>query len=407
MRHVNYVLKPLTIDHAKPREKPYALTDGGGLQLEVMPSGTKSWRYKYHLNGKREKVTIGTYPAFTLKQARDRHEELRAMVELGQSPAKNKRLQARELEEAEARRLTFRVYAQRWIDETLFYRSGTYVAQIVRWLDAYIYPAIGDMALEEVMPGDVLAIVRARASTTVTAERLRVIVQQVYNHAIRNLLVTTNPAQPLRGAIVQAPVEHHKHLNEKQLGAFWRQLDQQGAHATTIAATKLLMLTMTRKSELLRSKWPEFDLDAAQWDIPAERMKAGKPQRVFLSRQAVEILRQVQEWTGRGDYVFPSIFRSSVPMGDVTLNHFFKRIDFGVPEFSPHGTRGTAATLLREHGFGRDVVELLLAHSERNATVAAYSHIELAGERKRALQYLADRIDALAAVADVRVLRAA
>ncbi len=407
MRHVNYVLTPLTIDHAKPREKAYALTDGGGLQLEVMPSGAKSWRYKYHLNGKREKVTIGAYPAYTIKQARDRHEVLRALVERGQSPAKAKRVEAKEAVEAESRRLTFRVFAQRWIDETLFHRSGSYVAQIVRWLDAYIYPAIGDMALEEVMPGDVLAIVRARADTSVTAERLRVIVQQIYNHAIRNLLVTTNPAQPLRGAVVRAPVEHHKHLNEKQLGAFWRQLDQQGAHATTIAATKVLMLTMTRKSELLRSKWPEFDLDAALWDIPAERMKMGKPQRVFLSRQAVDILRLVKEWTGRGDYVFPSIFRGSVPMGDVTLNHFFKRIDFGVPDFSPHGTRGTAATLLREHGLGRDVVELLLAHSERNATVAAYSHIELAGERKRALQYLADRIDVLANGAGVRPLRAA
>ncbi len=85
----------------------------------------------------------------------------------------------------------------------------------------------------------------------------------------------------------------------------------------------------------------------------------------------------MQELTAHGEYVFPSIFRGSVPMGDVTLNHFFKRIDFGVPDFSPHGTRGTAATLLREHGFGRDVVELLLAHSEKNATVAAYSHMEL------------------------------
>jgi integrase len=176
---------------------------------------------------------------------------------------------------------------------------------------------------------------------------------------------------------------------------------------TTIAATKLLMLTMTRKSELLRSKWPEFDLDAAQWDIPAERMKMGKPHRVFLSRQAVELLRQVHELTGHGEYVFPSIFRGSVPMGDVTLNHFFKRIDFGVPDFSPHGTRGTAATLLREHGFGRDVVELLLAHSEKNATVAAYSHMELAADRKRALQYLADRVEALAAGTNVIPLRAA
>lgn len=277
----------------------------------------------------------------------------------------------------------------------------------MRWLDAYVNPAIGDVAMGDVQPGDVLAIIKGRVQNPGTAERIRVIIQQVYNHAIRNLLVTTNPAQPLRGAIARPPVQHHKHLNEKQLGAFWRKLDEQGAHITTIAATRLLLYTMTRKSELLRSKWPEFDLDAAQWDIPAERMKMGKPHRVFLSHQAVELLRQVHEISGHGEYVLPSIFRGSVPMGDVTLNHFFKRIDFGVPDFSPHGLRGTAATLLREHGFGRDVVELLLAHSEKNATVAAYSHIELAGERKRALQFLADRVETLSAGATVVSLRAA
>jgi integrase len=358
MRHVNYFLKPATIDNAKAKEKRYDLTDGGGLVLEVMPSGAKTWRFKYHLNGKREKVTIGAYPAFTIKQARDRHEELRALVERGESPAKAKQAHSAAQKLAETRALSFSAFSQQWIGETLFYRSAGYRAQIVRWLDAYVYPAIGDMQLGDVQPGDVLAVIKGLAATPVTAERVRVIVQQVYNHAIRNLLVTTNPAQPLRGAIARAPVEHHRHLSEKELGAFWRKLDDHGAHITTIAATKLLLLTMTRKSKLLRSKWPEFDLDAAQWDIPAERMKMGKPHRVFLSRQAVEILRQVHELTGHGEYVFPSIFRGSVPMGDVTLNHFFKRIDFGVPDFSPHGTRGTAATLLREHGFSRDVVEL-------------------------------------------------
>ncbi len=128
---------------------------------------------------------------------------------------------------------------------------------------------------------------------------------------------------------------------------------------------------------------------------------------MFLSGQAVDILRQVRELTGHGEYAFPSIFRGSVPMGDVTLNHFFKRLDFGVPEFSPHGTRGTAATLLLGHGFGRDVVESRLAHSEKNATVAAYSHIELAVDRKSAPQFLAARVEALGAGASVIPLRAA
>jgi integrase len=410
-RHVNYTLKPATIDSAKPGAKAYTLTDGGGLYVEVLPGGSKVWRYKYHRDGKREKVTIGPYPAIGIKAARDKHETLREQLHTGASPAQAKQREAVERRAAEASAVDFRTFATRWITETLFYRSEGYRAQIVRWLDSYVYPAIGSMAIAEVKPADVLAIIEKRADTPVTAERIRVIVQQVFNFAIRKLLVTSNPAQPLRGAIARAPVEHHRHLSESELGAFWRALDKQGAHATTIAATKLLLLTMTRKSELLRSRWSEFSLDACTFDIPAERMKMGKPHRVFLSRQAVDVLRQVHQLTappeGQDGYVFPSIFRGSVPMGDVTLNHFFKRIDFGVPEFSPHGTRGTAATLLREHGFGRDVVELLLAHSEKDKTVAAYSHMELVPERKRALQYLADHIDKLAAGADVIPLRAA
>ena len=406
MRHVNYTLKPATIDNAKAKAKRYALTDGGGLVLEVMPSGTRTWRFKYHLEGKREKVTIGAYPAFSIKQARDRHEELRALVERGESPAKTKQATAVARKTADARAQSFRKVAQGWIDDTLFYRSAGYRAQIVRWLDAYVYPAIGDKALGDVIPADVLSIIEARLDTPGTAERLRVIIQQIFNYAIRKLLVTSNPAQPLRGTVTRAPVKHHRHLSEKELGAFWRKLGLQGAHATTIAASRLLLLTMARKSELLRSTWSEFDLDAAQWDIPAERLKMKKPHRVFLSSQAVALLRDVFALTGHGAYVFPSIFRGGVPMGDVTLNHFFNRLDFGVPEFSPHGTRGTAATLLREHGFGRDVVELLLAHSEKNATVAAYSHMELAPERRRALQFLADRVEKLAAGAEVIPLRA-
>lgn len=405
-RHVNYALKPAIIDAAKPREKAYAITDGGGLYIDVMPGGSKVWRFKYHRDGKREKVTIGPYPSFGIKAARNRHEELREQLHKGESPAKAKQRDTVVRRASEAKAVTFRVVAQRWIDETLFYRSVGYRAQIVRWLDAYVYPVIGDRPLGDVQPAEVLGIIEKRRDTATTAERIRVIIQQVYNFAIRKLLVSTNPAQPLRGSITRPPVEHHRHLSEDELGAFWRALGQQGAHATTIAAARLLMLTMTRKTELLRSKWPEFDLDAARWDIPAERMKMGKPHRVFLSRQAVGILREVHRLTGSGDYVFPSIFRGSVPMGDVTLNHLFKRLDFGVPEFSPHGTRGTAATLLREHGFSRDVVEMLLAHSEKDATVAAYTHAQYAPERQRALQHLADHIEKLAVGAQVIPLRA-
>ena len=418
MRHVNYRLKPLVIDSAKPKEKPYSIADGGGLLIEILPSGAKTWRFKYHLDGKREKVTIGAYPAVSIKQARDRHEELRAMVEAGQSPAKAKQdlthwplpeqaqeAQAKRKQEAEAD-TSFRSFAARWVEETLFYRSATYRAQIVRWLDAYVYPAIGDLALADVKPRHVLDIIEARKQNPTTADRIRVIIQQIYNFAIRKLLVDSNPAAPLRGSIAVPPKTHAKHLTEKQLGAFWRCLGEQGAHATTIAAVKLLAMTMVRKMELLRAKKSEFDLDAAVWDIPAERMKMKQPHRVFLSTQAVELLREVFALTEGSDYVLPSIFSSKVPMGDATLNHLFSRMDFGVSGFSPHGLRGTAATLLREAGYGKDVVELLLAHQEQDQTVASYSHIELATERAAALQFLSDRIERLAAGAEVVQLRA-
>lgn len=406
MRHVNYTLKPLTIDNAKPKEKAYALTDGGGLVLEVMPSGSKAWRYKYHFQGKREKVTLGSYPALTIRQARDRHAELRALLASGTSPARQKQATAVERKAEVARQVTFQAFAGRWIDETLFYRSEGYRAQIVRWLDAYVYPEIGHLAMGDVTPAQVLAILEKRLKNPTTADRIRVIIQQVYNFAIRKLVVSTNPAAPLRGAVSVPPKVNHRHLSRTELGAFWRALGRQGAHATTLAAARLLMLTMVRKNELLRATWSEFDLDAGVWDVPAARMKMKKPHRVWLPRQAVAILREIHPLTGHQAYVLPSIFRGGVPMGDATLNHLFRRLDFGVPEFSPHGTRGTAATLLREAGFGRDVVELLLAHAEKDQTVAAYTHAELAGERARALQYLADQVDQLAAGAEVIPLRA-
>lgn len=402
VRHVNYTLKPATIDNAKAKDKAYALTDGGGLILEVLPSGSRTWRFKYHLNGKREKVTIGAYPAISIKQARDKHEELRALVERGESPAATKRESIAEQRQAAERATSFKAFAQRWIREALAHQSVTYRAQIIRWLDNYVYPEIGDIDLPDVTPAMVLSILEKRLETPTAADRIRVVIQQIYNFAIRKLLVTSNPATPLRGSVVVPPKQHHPHLTAPQLGAFWRAIDKQGgAHATTLIASKLLYLTMVRKMELLKAKRSEFDLEAAVWDVPAERMKMKRVHRVFLSRQAVELVQMIMQFKVSSEYLFPSVYKREVHMAEVTLNHFFKRMDFGVQAFSPHGLRGTAATILRENGFGRDVVELLLAHAEADKTVAAYSHMELVPERKRAMQFLADHVDRAAAGADV------
>lgn len=398
-RHINYKLKPALINAAKPADKAYTLTDGGGLYVEVLPGGSKVWRYTYRLGARRPKVTIGPYPQIGISQARDRHEAMRTLLASGVDPAEEKKEAAREAEIEADRNVTFEEFSKTWVKETLFHRSDTYRAQCIRFFDSYICPKIGGMPLSEVRPRDVLKILEANKHIPTTADRCRSLIQQVYNFAIRKLLVDTNPATAVRGAIVVPPKTHHRHLSEKELGAFWRELDcQRNATLITVYASKLLLLTMLRKSELRLGKWVELDMDAGQWDIPADRMKMGQPHRVYLSRQAVELLRYLHKVTGSGNYVFPTRFVGGHgrPISDGTLNHLFKRLDFGVPEFSPHGTRGTAATLLREHGFGRDVVELLLSHQERSAVVAAYTHAELGDERRRALQFLADRVEALA-----------
>jgi integrase len=401
MRHLNYTLTPSRINNVRAKARPYRLTDGGGLYVQVMPSGIKTWRYRYTLGGATGDVRIGHYPEIGVADARDRHFELRQLVERGQDPAVKL---AQEREELEARAQPKRsaddleAFSKRWVAERLGTRTQGYRAQILSRLERFVWPAIGQMSLGEVKPRHVLEILEARRSTPNTAEGVRVIIQQLFNYAIQKLIVEANPALPLRGVIDVPRAQHHRHLNEEELGAFWNSVARQGAHFVTIAATQFLLYTMCRKSEVLRARWTEFDFAKAQWDIPASRMKSRRPHRVYLSKQAIELLTLLQAKTGRGDYVFPSTQRAAVPLVDCTLNHFFKRLDFGVEEFSPHGTRGTAATLLREHGFGRDVVELLLAHTEKSQTAAAYHHHELEPERRRALQYLADQIDRIAKV---------
>jgi len=399
-RHVNYVLRPAAINTAKAKEKAYVLTDGGGLYIEVLPGGSKVWRYTYRIGGKRPKLTIGPYPQIGIAQARDLHEQMRALVAQGIDPSEQRREIAHEAKVNAGKSVTFRNFSLTWVSETLSHLSENYRTQCIRFLDTYICPKIGDMRLGDVLPRDVLGILEQYKHIPTTADRCRSIIQQVYNFAIRKLLVDTNPATPVRGAIRVPPKKHHRHLSEPELALFWAELDmQRNATVITVSAAKLLMLTMTRKSELRLSKWVEFDLNEGRWDVPSSRMKMRLPHRVWLSRQAVELLRYLHKITGKGEYVFPTRFvgGNGRPIGDVTLNHFFKRLDFGVPEFSPHGTRGTAATLLREHGFAKDVVELLLAHAERDQSAAAYSHMELTPERKRAMQFLADRIDELTA----------
>ncbi|CAN7361406.1 tyrosine-type recombinase/integrase [Acidovorax sp. LjRoot118] len=402
-RAINYKLKSSQLNAAKPRDKPYLLLDGGGLYVEVLATGSKIWRYIYSFEGRRPKWTIGPYPEIGIAEARDAHALLRAKLAKGIDPVEERKRSEQTDADAKRRSVTFADFAQVWVRETLFYRSAAYRTQVVRFLDSYINPGIGQKALHQVKAGDVLAIMEKLLHVPVTADRCRVIVQQVYNFAIRKLIVESNPALAVRGAVAVPPAKHHVHLREPELVRFWGELDKQsGTSALTVYAARLLAYTMVRKSELIKAKWPEVDWKKGVWTVPAERMKMRREHRVYLSRQAVALLRDLHRMTGHGEYLFPMRFLGGKgrPMSDATLNHMIGRLDFGVPEFAPHGLRSTAATILKEHRVvQQDVIELLLSHEEKKEVVAAYTRAELADDRRRALQWYADHIDALTAAA--------
>ncbi|MGC0112677.1 tyrosine-type recombinase/integrase, partial [Ralstonia pseudosolanacearum] len=309
MRHFNYVLTPTRLNNAKPKDKAYKLVDGGGLFVLVSPGGAKNWKYQYPFGGKRCEVTIGRYPEIGVADARDRHAIYRAMVERGEDPAAQRRLEKAERavrDSLDADDGLFKAFSLKWIDERLAGKTEGYRKQIRSRLERFVWPGIGRKPLADVKPAHVLAIIEELRATPNTAEGVRGIIQQCYDYAVQKLLVESNPARPLRGVITVPKAVHHRHLSESELGAFWRALGKQGAHPSTIAAARMLMYSMCRKNEVLRARWAEFDFDKAQWDIPAERMKSRRSHRVFLSRQAVELLEIQRAVSGGYEYVFPS-----------------------------------------------------------------------------------------------------
>lgn len=337
------------------------------------------------------------FPEISLAEAREQAQRFRTMVAHGENPAATKR-EAKRAAKAEPQPETFKAFSLVWLVEKMGAKVPTYRDQLHSFLERFVWPEIGGMPLKEVKSLHMRDLLEKLRDIPTTGEKVRLMLQQIFQYANIKLLTETNPAASMRGLFEVPQVEHHRHLNEKELGAFWRSLARQAyAHPTTIAAARFLMLTMTRKVETIRAKWTEFDFEGEIWTIPAERMKMRRKHVVPLSRQALELLGVQKALTGRSEYVFPCAYSPLTPLADVTLNHLMKRLDFGVPEFSPHGTRGTAATLLGEHGYDEKVIDLLLAHKEPNKTKGSYHHQEHAEKRREALQFLADAIDRLAA----------
>ena len=396
-----YPHMPLTdarIRTTKPGVKPVKLADGGGLYLEMRPSGKKLWRYRYRIADKENLFAIGEYPEISLAEARAEHDKARSLVKQGVHPSHNRKAERLSTQLANAN--TFAAVANEWISKKAGRWTPYYRRQVENFLGADVLPYVGKLPIRNVTAAHLLEIIRRieeRGASTV-ALLVRQWSSAIFRYAVATLRADGDPAAALRGAIHRPKVEHRKPLTKGQIKDFSSALEKYGGYRTTVIALRLLLLTFVRTGELRKALWSEFDFDAAEWRIPAERMKMREPHIVPLSRQAVILLKELQTHTGGTGLLFPNYRRPKDCMTATTLNRALERMGFNGKDsigFSAHGFRATASTLLNEKGYRSDVIERQLAHAERDKVRASYNHAEYMDERKAMMQEWADLIDLL------------
>lgn len=407
-----------TLRNAKPTARPYKLADEKGLFVLVQPSGGMLWRFKYRTDGRDEagnpkrvekKLALGTYPDVSLKDARELRDEARALLAKGLDPADQKR-RAKQAAKIGAAN-TFAAVAESYIAKNE--RDGLAESTVIkrRWLLKSLLKALGHRPLSEIEPFAILDAVRPfeAAKNEEKAQRALNFVGQVYRFAVANQLATTDPTRDLRGALANPKPKHHGAILEpKKVGELLRAIEGYEGNAVTLLGLKLSALLFVRPGELRKAEWAEIDFDVAVWRIRAERMKGQVAHVVPLSRQAVALLRELQELTGDGRFVFPSIRTPARPMSENTVNGALRRLGYTNAEMTAHGFRAMASTLLNESGkWSSDAIERALAHKDKDIVRAAYHRGTHWPERVRMAQWWSDHLDTLKKGADILVFSGA
>lgn len=398
--------------NAKPKDKPYKLPDGKGLYLEVKPNGVKAWRYRFELRDgetvKESTFAVGDYAvvprgetpeeaqarraggSFTLAEAREERAKARALVKQGINPAHRRQLDRIKREQESA--TTFEAVAKEWL--ALKDWADTTKARRIDMLTRVVFPKIGTLPVKSITPAHILDVLNnavKKNGLTVAAEAKRTM-SGVFELAVSTLRADTDPVHPVRKALPTNKTQHKRPLNQDEIGKLLHDVDGHGGRHETISAFRLMWLTLCRPSEAIEAKWAEFDLDAAVWRIPAERMKKRKLHVVPLPSQAIAMLRALHGITGHREHLFPHRDDRSKPMVTASFRQMLNVLGWA-GKYSPHATRTTGSTRLNEMGFSSDWIERQLAHAEPNAVRRTYNHAEHLADRAKMMQTWADMLD--------------
>jgi integrase len=399
-------LSDVQVRNAKPQAHEYKLADGYGLFLLVTPTGGKLWRLDYRIGDKRKTIALGQYPAVSLADARQRREDARKLLANGQDPAAVKKaIQEAAAVAAEIDSNTFEKVALEWFEKRKSEWVPTHAVSVKGRIDNYIIPAFGSMPIVEVKTSHIRdMLLKAEIRGAETARRVKVIINQIYRHAITLEYVENDPSISLKPneLFKKREVKHFQAITDpKELAPLLREIDTYSGSFIVKSALKLAPMLFVRPGELRKMEWAEVDLDAAEWSLPASKMKTRQPHIVPLSQQVLSILRELHQLTGGGKYVF-AVRTGSRPMSENTINAALRYLGYDSDTMTGHGFRAVARTILDEVlGFRVDIIEHQLAHAVKDANGRAYNRTSFLEDRRKMMQHWADYLESLKAGAKV------
>ena len=390
---------PLTdvfIRSLKPKERAYKHFDGGGLHIHVTPKGSKLWRMAFRFEGKGKLLSFGEYPTVSLKDAREKREDVKKLLAQGIDPSVHRKQE--KAAKAVAQRDTFENVAREWHDTRTVCFNARHRHNILLRLEKHIFPKIGKTPITQLDIPDILDVVKSIEQQG-HASMARVVLQtigQIFRYAVIAGRAKHNIAADLQGVLRPVQIKHRATITEpEQIAELLQKIDQLDYYLPLKLALKLAPLVFTRPSELMGAEWKEVDFEAREWRIPAERMKMHRPHIVPLSEQAVSILKELHPITGDGRFLFPAVRNPKKHITILRVLFVIRKMGYDKDAMSFHGFRAMASTLLNEQGYNRDWIERQLAHCPNDNVRAAYNHAEYMPERRRMMQEWSDYLTSL------------
>lgn len=395
--------RKLTDVSVKNAKTPKKYTDGGGLYLHILKSGTKCWRYNYSYLGKQKTLSLGVYPDFSLKETRERHEAARALLARGIDPNEHKQNQQTEKQLLASN--SFEAIAREWFQVFLSKKSDSYYTRVTAYLEKDIFPYIGKSPIGEIEPPDINKVIQriAGRGAVDAAHRAKQSIGQVFRYAVVNGFAARDVTADLRGALPPARKKHFPALLEPfDVAGLLNAIDYYQGSFVVRAALKLSPLVMLRPGELRYAEWSELDIDNQVWVIPIRRMKAPTAVKleneyvhlVPLSQQAIAIFEDLRPLTGHRQHIFTGQKDPRKPISEGSVNGALKRMGYR-GKMTGHGFRSTASSMLNEQGFNPDAIERQLAHKDRNPVRGAYNRAAYWTIRIEMMQHWADYLDQL------------